>query len=84
MTEEETERALSEQDDGQLRAFAAEEPMLRWFTYAHLPPRLQKVSRGFCSLAIDVFLNIERSAERTVALRKLLEGKDAAVRAALG
>jgi len=56
------------------------EPILQFFAYAHLPPDLQEVSRPFCKLANDI-LALPRNAERTVALRKLLESKDAAVRA---
>lgn len=60
----------------------AKDPILRFFHYAHLPERLQDVSREFCRLA--AFVNtLPRSAERTVALRKLLEAKDAAVRSTL-
>lgn len=58
------------------------EPMLRWFKYEHLTtPELAEVSKLFSVLAHGLVLKIPRSAERTVALRKLLEGKDAAVRA---
>ncbi len=60
-----------------------EEPMMRWFEYKHLPEALQKVSRPFCELAERVVLTIPPNPERTVALRKLLEAKDCAVRAAL-
>lgn len=59
-----------------------QEPILKFFTFAHLPERLQGVSFAFASLAVQV-MELPRSAERTVALRKILEGKDAAVRAAL-
>ena len=58
------------------------EPMLRYFTYSHLPGPLQDVSKLFHATALAVILDLPRSAERTVALRKLLEAKDAAVRAA--
>jgi hypothetical protein len=37
----------------------------------------------FSSLADHIVATLPRSAERTVALRKLLESKDAAVRAAI-
>lgn len=57
--------------------------MLRWFQYEHLPPHLQETSKPFCKLAIVVVDTIESGPERTVALRKLLEAKDAAVRAKL-
>ena len=39
-------------------------------------------SKMFADVAIEC-MQLPRSAERSVALRKLLEGKDAAVRAAL-
>ena len=58
-----------------------EERMLKYFDYAHLPEHLQAASKPFHDLAHHVADNIERCAERTVALRKLLEAKDAAVRA---
>jgi len=57
------------------------EPMLRWFDYNHLPPKLQEVSKPFGDLAGSLVSKLAPSAERTVALRKLLESKDAAVRA---
>lgn len=59
------------------------EPILKFFAYAHLPERLQAVSRLFGELAQKLVEDLPRCAERTVALRKLLEGKDAAVRALL-
>ena len=57
--------------------------MLKWFAYAHLPKNLQAISQPFCELATRVCNTSEPGPERTVALRKLLEAKDAAVRAAL-
>lgn len=59
------------------------EPILKFFEYKHLPPHLQEFSRPWCELAERLVATLPRNAERTVALRKLLEGKDAAVRAAL-
>ena len=58
------------------------EAILRYFDYEHLPPHLQEVSRFFAELS-QVIMTLPRNPERTVALRKLLESKDAAVRAAL-
>lgn len=58
------------------------EPIYQFFAFAHLPPHLQEVSRPFADLATTI-LTLPRNAERTVALRKLLESKDAAVRARL-
>jgi hypothetical protein len=62
----------------------AADPILRYFHYAHLPPRLQVVSFKFYELASSTIALVPRNAERTVALRKLLEAKDAAVRANVG
>ena len=58
------------------------ERMLPFFRFGHLPLPLQSVSAVFARAAVQV-VQLPASAERTVALRKLLEGKDAAVRAAL-
>ncbi len=52
-------------------------------TIQELPPNLREVSRPFFDLAHEVIMQQPRNPERTVALRKLLESKDAAVRAAL-
>jgi hypothetical protein len=64
-------------------AVVHQEHILQFFTYAHLPERLQAVSKPFAALAQDVVMALPRNPERTVALRKLLEAKDAAVRALL-
>jgi hypothetical protein len=67
------------------------EGVLRFFAYDHLPEHLQAVSQPFSELAHQI---ADRSRsdweqvaadgpETTVALRKLLEAKDAAVRAVL-
>lgn len=57
------------------------EPMLQWFAYDHLPDRLRQVSSQFRELAEYIVDNLPRNPERIVALRKLLEAKDCAVRA---
>ena len=59
------------------------EPILQFFAYEHLPPHLREVSAPFGVLANDLVKILPRNAERSVALRKLLEAKDAAVRARL-
>ncbi len=59
------------------------EPLLQFFEFAHLPPALAAVSGRFCDLAYSVVALLPRNPERTVALRKLLEAKDCAVRALL-
>ena len=60
-----------------------EDPIMQYFAYAHLPEHLQEVSKPFGELAQHIVTTLPRNPERTVALRKLLEGKDAAVRALL-
>lgn len=56
------------------------EHIIQFFGYEHLPPHLKEVSKPFCSLALQIVETLPRNPERTVALRKLLEAKDAAVR----
>ena len=56
--------------------------MLKFFAYDHLRPDLRQYSKPFSDLAHLVVALIPVGPERTVALRKLLEAKDAAVRAA--
>lgn len=58
-----------------------EERMLKWFAYDHLPEHLRVHSQQFFQLAMWICNSIEPGPERAVALRKLLEAKDAAVRA---
>jgi hypothetical protein len=59
------------------------ESILQFFGFKHLPEHLQTVSAPFCDLAHDIVEKLPRNPERTSALRKLLEAKDAAVRAKL-
>jgi hypothetical protein len=59
------------------------EPMLQFFAWGHLPKDLQEISQPFCALAVTIIETLPRNPERTVALRKLLEAKDCAVRAKL-
>jgi hypothetical protein len=60
-----------------------EEPLMQFFAYAHLPAHLQDVSVQFTNVAKWIVGELPRNPERTVALRKLLEAKDCAVRARL-
>lgn len=57
------------------------DPILRYFHYAHLKPELAAVSKPFCAVAKEIVDHLPRNAERSTALRKLLEAKDCAVRA---
>lgn len=62
---------------------APSEHIMQFFAYSHLPAHLQAVSEPFAALAAAIMATLPRNQERTVALRKLLESKDAAVRAKL-
>ena len=57
--------------------------ILRFFRFHHLPEELKAVSAMYAALACNMCITLPNSAERTVALRKLLESKDCAVRAML-
>jgi hypothetical protein len=65
------------------RAPAPEDPILQFFAYRHLPSFLQDISEPFSIMAHRISKALPRNPERSVALRKLLEAKDAAVRARL-
>lgn len=68
--------------DEKLTQMSEQETILKFFMCGHLPEKLRTVSFPFGELALSL-TQLPRSAERTVSLRKLLESKDAAVRAAL-
>jgi hypothetical protein len=59
---------------------APPEPIMKFFRFDHLPETLAAVSQPFCDVANWIHEALPRNAERSVALRKLLEAKDAAVR----
>lgn len=56
--------------------------ILRFFDYAHLPPKLAAISKPLCELAHYMAASLD-GAELTAGLRKLLEAKDCFVRAAV-
>ena len=58
-------------------------PIMEFFEYEHLPETLQAVSRQICELAREFDRTLPDCAEKSVGLRKLLEAKDALVRASL-
>lgn len=58
-------------------------PIMRYFEFAHLPEKLQPISAPFWDLACHIEATLPKGPEKSVALRKLLEAKDAAVRSAL-
>lgn len=58
-------------------------PIMPYFETGHLKEGLRGVSRQFRTLAWWIEDNLPKGPEKSVALRKLLEAKDAAVRSAL-
>ena len=58
-------------------------PLLQFFKFDHLPTHLAEASEPFALLAQRLVAKFPRNPERTVALRKLLEAKDCAVRSLL-
>lgn len=58
-------------------------PIMRYFDNSHQPPELREVSEPFKALAQRIDATLPHCPETSVALRKLLEAKDSAVRAAL-
>jgi hypothetical protein len=57
------------------------EPMLQFFTFDQSAP-MRDLSASFYALAKQIVDVLPRNPERTVALRKLVEARDCAVRAA--
>lgn len=58
-------------------------PIMKYFAYSHLPEKLQSVSKPIGELAEKMDAVLPDCAEKSVGLRKLLEAKDALVRAQL-
>jgi hypothetical protein len=57
--------------------------LIQFFEYKHLPEHLQTVSKEFNFLAHSMLTLLPENEESTVAMRKLLEAKDCAVRSTL-
>ena len=66
-----------------LELLAQAEPIVQHFRFSHLRAELLPVSAPFAALAVGLLETVPRNAERSTALRKLLEAKDCAVRAVL-
>jgi hypothetical protein len=56
-------------------------PIMRHFSWTHLPPELQLISGPCGELAQQMDNNLPDCAEKSAGLRKLLEAKDCFVRA---
>lgn len=59
-------------------------PIMKYFAYEHLPEKLQEVSKPIGDLARQMDESLPDCPEKSTGLRKLLEAKDALVRAKLG
>ncbi len=59
------------------------ENILDYFSYTHLPMKLQKISYPVHTLAMAMEYELSDGPEKSVGMRKLLEAKDCFVRAAL-
>jgi len=57
------------------------DPIMQHFALEDLPPAVAVVAKPFSELAAHIAATLPRNAERTVALRKLLESLDSAIRA---
>lgn len=66
------------------KAIPVPSPILKYFASAHLSAKLQEISRPFGELAEHLDRTLADGPEKSAGLRKLLEAKDCAVRAALG
>jgi hypothetical protein len=58
-------------------------PIMQFFQYEQLPEDVQPIGKLFHDLVIELVQLVPRNSERSTALRKLLEAKDAAIRAKL-
>ena len=58
-------------------------PIMKYFEYAHLPEKLQEISKPLGELAKKFDNELPDGAEKSAGLRKLLEAKDCFVRAKL-
>ena len=58
-------------------------PIMKYFTYAHLPQHLQAISIPCTELAWSMIGTIPPGPELEMGLRKLLEAKDCFVRGML-
>lgn len=57
--------------------------ILKYFAFAHLPPKLQTVSKPIGELAQQMYSLLSDGPEKAAGMRKLLEAKDCFVRSAL-
>lgn len=56
---------------------------IKYFSYEHLPPKLQEISKPLAELAKQMEETLPDGPEKSAGMRKLLEAKDCFVRAYL-
>jgi len=56
---------------------------LQFFAFDHLPPETHEVGRKFGELAEWIENTVQNNSQKWAALQKLLEAKDAGIRAVL-
>ncbi len=56
---------------------------IQFFSYKHLPPHLQAVSKKIHDLAHEMEETLPDGPEKSAGMRKLLEAKDCFVRAVI-
>lgn len=67
--------------DWEIKMENEKHPSLQFFKFAHLPENLRQYSKPFSDLAVWMNHNLPDGHEKDKAFDKLLEAKDAAVRA---
>lgn len=55
--------------------------MIKFFTVDHLPPQLKGIASAYQDLAEEIIMRVPAGEQRKIALQKLLESKDATIRA---
>lgn len=83
MTEDTPKSALPQIPEPNMPKQIPHDAMLQFFSFAHLPPHLQEISKVFHDVAKWMLVTLPYNPERSAGLRKLLEAKDCAVRANL-
>lgn len=78
------EKSMEHDEMPAVRSMVDAFDVLKYFAWEHLPAHLQEASKPFYMVALDVaerWVDGADEDETNMALRKLLEAKDAAVRA---
>lgn len=57
--------------------------IMQFFEYKHLPEKLQAISAPFGKLAHEMNVKVPNNSEKGRMMRRLLDAKDCAVRAAI-